>query len=151
MSSQLAMLPSLAARSKLSKMPNLNDFDMDENLTYTISSKYYSLAEISKLNTVNESYSLFHLNIRSLSAHHDELTLLLSNLKFKFDVIGISETKEQSDEGFLSDVGIPGYNIHSQRTNSFAGGVALYIKSTLDYEIREDICMTKDEFEIICL
>ena len=48
-------------------------------------------------------------------------------------MIGISETKEQSDKGFLSDVGIPGYNIHSQPTNSFAGGVALYIKSTLDY------------------
>ena len=151
MLSQLAMLPSFTVCSKLSKMPNLNDFDMDENLTYTINSKYYSLAEISKLNPVNESFFLFHLKRRSLSAHHDELTLLLSNLKFKFDVIGISETKEQSDKGFLSNVGIPGYNIHSQPTNSFAGGVALYIKSTLDYKIREDICMTKDEFEIICL
>ena len=145
MPSQLAMLPSFAVRSKLSKMPSLNDFDIDENLTLsTINSKYYSLAEISKLNPVNESFSLFHLNIKNLSAHHDELTLLLSNLKFKFDVIGISETKELSDKGFLSNVGIPGYNIHSQPTNSFAGGVALYIKSTLDYKIREDICMTKD-------
>ena len=39
MPSQLAMLPSFAVRSKLSKMPNLNDFDMDENLTYTINFK----------------------------------------------------------------------------------------------------------------
>ena len=89
--------------------------------------------------------------MRSLSAHHDELTLLLSSLKFKFDLIGTSETKEQFDKGFLSNVDIPGYNIHSQPTNSSAGGVALYIKSTLDYKIREDICMKKDEFEIICL
>ena len=66
MPSQLAMLPSFAVRSKLSKLPSLNDFDLDENLTYTINSKYYSLAEISKLNPVNESFSLFHLNIRSL-------------------------------------------------------------------------------------
>ena len=64
---QLAMLPSFAVRSKLSKMSNLNDFDMDENFTYTINSKYYSLAEISKLNPVNELFTLFHLNIRSLS------------------------------------------------------------------------------------
>ena len=113
MPSQLAMLPSFAVCSKLSKMPSLNDFDMDENLTYTINSKYYSLAEISKLNSVNELFSLFHLNIRSLSVHHDELTLLLSDLKFKFDVIGISETKEHSDKGFLSNVSIPGYNILS--------------------------------------
>ena len=136
------MLPSFTVYSKLSKMPNRSDFDMDENLTYTINSKYYSLAEISKLNpvqTVNELFSLFHMNIRSLSAHHDELTLLLSSLKFKFDVIGISETKEESDKGFLSNVDIPGYNIHTQPTNSSAGGVAFYIKSTLDYKIREDI------------
>ena len=66
-------------------------------------------------------------------------------------MIGISKTKEQSDKGFLSNVGIPSYNIHSQPTNSFAGGVALYIKSTLDNKMRDDICMTKDEFEIICL
>ena len=78
---------------------------MDENLTYTINSKYYSLAEFSKLNTVNESFSLFHMNIRSLSAHYDELILLLSSLKFKFHVIGISETKEQSNKGFLSNAG----------------------------------------------
>ena len=93
MPSQLAMLPSFTVRSKLSKMPNRSDFDMDGNLTFFINSKYYSLAEISKLNPVNESFSLFHMNIRSLSAHHDELTLLLSSLKFKFHVIGISETE----------------------------------------------------------
>ena len=72
------------------------------------------------------------MNIRSLSAHRNELTLLLSSLKCKFDVIVISETKEQSDKGFLSNVDIPGYKLHSQPTNSSAGGVALYIKSTLD-------------------
>ena len=59
--------------------------------------------------------------------------------------------KGQFDKGFLSNVGIPGYNIHSQPTNVFVGGVALYIKSTLDYKIRKDICMTTNEFEIICL
>ena len=120
--SQLAMLPSFAIRSKLS------DYDMDENLTCTINSKYYSLAEISKLHPLNESFSLFHQNIRSLSAHYDELTLLLNNLKFKFNVIGISETKEQSDKGFLFNVDIPGYSIHSQPTNVFAGNVALDYK-----------------------
>ena len=57
MPSQLAMLPSFAVRSKLSKMPNLSDFDMDENFTYTINSKYYTSAEIRKLNPANESFS----------------------------------------------------------------------------------------------
>ena len=57
--------------------------------------------------------SVFHMNIRSLSAHHDELSLLLAGLKLKLDVIGISETTEQPDKGFLSNVHLPGYNIHT--------------------------------------
>ena len=69
------------------------------------------------------SFSLFHANLRSLSAHLDELQLLLKTLKVDFDIIGISETKEQSG-GFLKNVNLDGYSIHSQHSNSAAGGVA---------------------------
>ena len=34
--SQLALLPSYDVRSKLHKIPNMTDFDMDENLAHTI-------------------------------------------------------------------------------------------------------------------
>ena len=98
-----------------------------------------------------DTLSLFHMNIRSLSAHLDELSLLLAGLKFKFDVIGISETKEQSDRGFLSNVHLPGYNIHTQPTKSSADGVALYVNSSLNYKTREDLSVTKDDFEMVCV
>ena len=112
-SSQLALLPTLETRSKLYNLPNLNDFDMDENLIHIIDSKYYEIPEFSKLShDVKDGFSLFHLNIRSLSAHLTELSQLLSCLDLMFDVLGICETKEQIDGGFLPNVSLPGYNIH---------------------------------------
>ena len=70
----MALLPTFETRSKLSNLPNLNDFDMDENLIHTIDSQYYEITEFSKLNhAVKDGFSLFHLNIRSLSAHLTEL------------------------------------------------------------------------------
>jgi len=39
------------------------------------------------------SFSTIHFNIRSLSANHDGMTMLLSELQHAFDVIGLSETK----------------------------------------------------------
>ena len=46
-----------------------------------------------KLQKIQESQlSLFHLNIKSISKHYDELELYLNSLDFKFSFIGLSET-----------------------------------------------------------
>ena len=39
--------------------------------------------------------------------------------------------------------------MHSTPTKSLAGGVALYVKSSLDYKPREDLSACKDEFEMV--
>ena len=83
-------------------MPSLSDFDMDENLINTVNSKYYDMTELKNVQKTNESFSIFHTNLRSLSANLDELHLLLCFSKMTFDVIGISETKEQVGKGFLT-------------------------------------------------
>ena len=69
--SQLPLLRSYDVRSKLSKMPNMTDFDMDENLAHKINSRYLEIFDLSKLQDTKDTFSLFHLNIRSLSAHFD--------------------------------------------------------------------------------
>ena len=116
----------------------------------TIDSKYYEIPEFSKLShDVKDGFSLFHLNIRSLSAHLTELSQPLSCFNFMFDVLGICETKEQIDSGFLANVSLPGYNMHSAPSKSSAGGVALYIKSSLNYKLREDLKFTNDGLEMI--
>ena len=147
--SQLAFLRSYDVLSKLNKMPNMTDFDMDENLAHTINSRYMEISDHSKLQDTKDSFSLFHLNIRSLSAHYDELLLLLSSFSLSVDVTGISESEEQIDCGFLTNVNISGYTIHSTPTKSSAGWVALYVKSSLDYKPREDLSVCKDKFEMV--
>ena len=99
------------------------------------------ISDLSKLQDTKDSFSLFRLNIRSLSAHYDNLLLLLSSFSLSLDVIGISESKEQIDYGFFTNVNISGYTMHSTPTKISAGGCALYVKSSLDYKPREDLKM----------
>ena len=63
------------------------------------------------------------MNIRSLSAHHDELLVLLGGLRFTFDIIGLSETKEQCEKGFLSNINLAGCSIHSQPRLQLHGAI----------------------------
>ena len=97
--SQLKFLGSYELKSKLKTMPNLHDYDMDGNIIHTVNSNYYDVTTFPQIQKARDSLSLFHTNLRSLSAHFDELQLLLAALKAHFDVIGISETREQA-KGF---------------------------------------------------
>ena len=128
----LRTLPSYDTQSKLSKMPNLGDFDIDENFVQSINSKYLNVRDLSELSINKTDLTLFHINLRSLTAHFDELHTLLGNLKIPFDFIGITETKQYKDNDFLTDVTIQNYNMYCQSSSSHAGGVALYVKSSLD-------------------
>ena len=74
--SQLELLPSQEIRSKLSKLPNVDDFD--ENYIQAINSKYMDQLNFNKLtSTLSKSLSLMHVNIRILSKHTDELKTVL--------------------------------------------------------------------------
>ena len=122
---QLSLLVPHETRSKLTKLPNFGDFDLNENLVHTIDSKYYEAHDISDLSRAKDSFSLLHSNQRRLSAHVDELKLLLDSMKLPFDITGISETKEQVNKSFLSNVNSSEYGFYSQPSNSSAGGVDL--------------------------
>ena len=78
--------------SGLSNLPNLDDYDIDEHLPSSVNSSYHTLQELSSLSTTETDFSLFHMNVRSLSLHFDELVSTLATLKINFDVIGVSET-----------------------------------------------------------
>ena len=59
--SQLQLLPNYELRSKLSHIPTLDKFDLDENYVHSINLKYFDIPEIAKLSTTlsGESFSLF--------------------------------------------------------------------------------------------
>ena len=149
--SQIESLPSFEIVSKLTNLPNLNSFDIDENLIQAINSKYYKVHDLAKLNINNQSnnFSMFHVNTRSLTKHFDQLYSLICATKIPFDVIGLTETKQSIIKDFLLNVNIDGYQLHTQPTKSLCGGTAIYVKKSLDHKVLHDLNALEDKFETL--
>ena len=135
----------------LQNLPNLNSCDLDENIVQTINSKYYKIQELAKINTKNQlqNFSLFNVNIRSLAKHIDELLTLLYSTKIPFDVIGLTESKQSSVKDFLTNVDINVYQLHTQPTKSSCGGVALFVKKSLNHKVLHNLNALENEFETL--
>ena len=87
----LKLFPPLKPVLNSLNLPNLNDYDNDENVTKN--TKYYSINECNKLHLSQKSFSVYRTNIRSLSEYINALHTQLSMINIPFDIIGISETK----------------------------------------------------------
>lgn len=90
---------------------------------------------------VRPQLSALHLNIRSLNKHYNELCTFLDTISIQFDLIACSETwiAPQVDTDCFD---IQGYNmLMDNRLFSTGGGVALYLKSSFDYSLRNDLKM----------
>lgn len=74
---------------------------------------------------------------------------LLDDLDYKFFILGLSETKFITDKDLVDNISIPGYSFVSKPSLSNAGGVGLFVKSDLNYTIREDLSQVEPEFETI--
>ena len=79
----LIFLPSFEITSQLTNLPNLSDYDVDENLELNINSQYCTVEELAPLQVSHKDISLFHA--------------LLSNLNVDFQVLGLSEIKVSND------------------------------------------------------
>ena len=101
--------------------------DDDFDLTPIIDCKYFDINSFKIFKDDNKKFSILHLNIASLEKHKNELTDLLVTLDFKFDVIGISETKIKEKVKPNFDISINGYKHYSTPTESNKGGVIIYI------------------------
>ena len=84
-------------------------------------------------------FSLFHTNIGSLAKHKDELQTVLTMLDYKFDVIGISETKLFKNIKPTFNINLEGYKCFHVNTEAVKGGSLLYISDTLDPKQRPDL------------
>ena len=109
--SQLQLLPNYELRSKLSHIPTLDKFDLDENYVQSINSKYFDIPEIAKLSTAlsGKSFSLFHV---ILEAYPKTLTICLVKLKVDLDLIRMTETKQQIGKDFLANVDVNDYSMY---------------------------------------
>ena len=121
------------------------DPEEDENVTddilfnNVIDSNYYDLQELNKLKIDPSTLGIMHTNIASLNAHHDELELTLSLIKFDFQIIGITEHKI-SDLTSLSNISISDYqHFVYTPTKSTHGGTGFYVKNTVNFKRRVDL------------
>lgn len=151
-SNKLDSLPCFNIMSLLDKNTNLSNIDVDEQLPVATNFNYYSTHSFHsdqeiQLSCTNKSFSVLHHNIRSLEANFDSFSQLLNDLKLSFSVIGLSETRLIKNKDHINNINIPGYQFLSQPTTSAAGGVGLYIKSSLLYNKRSEFCYSKKEFE----
>ena len=90
--------------------------------------KYFTIKDLnSAFNGIGNPFSLFHLNINSLSFHYDELESLISKSKNDFQIIGISETRLKKTQETTTNIHLKNYNIEQVPTESSNGGVLLYI------------------------
>ena len=137
--------PSFEITSRLTNLPNLGDYNIDEHLPSNVNSSYHTLQDLSTLSTSDNDFSLFHMNTRNLSLHFDELISTITTLKINFDVIGLSETWNSIQNPIKTNVEIPGYDYFSclQSQNC---GVALYVKTDLTPTPRPDLSKDNPNF-----
>ena len=112
------------------------DFN-NENLFNAINLKYYDLHQFNNLRIKPSALGICHTNIALLNAYHEDLKLALSLLKFKFQIIGITEHK-LNELLPLEDIEIPDYHKFIYNlTKSTHGGTGFYISDLLpDYSSR---------------
>ena len=101
---------------------------------------------------IKNSFSLIHVNARSLNKNFDDLNTLLSTLNnFEFSVLGVTETWLHSNSPPIFD--LDNYDlIRNDRATGRGGGVAMYLHNQLKCRKRPDLHIegTEDIFiEII--
>ena len=115
------------ARPAISNTENfIKAINSENNIT-----KYFTIKDLnSTFNDIGSPFSLFHLNINSLSFHFHELKRLISKSKNDFQIIGISETRLRKTQETTTNIQSENFNIEHVPTESANGGsVAVYQKS----------------------
>ena len=114
-------------------------FEKDEEEDATlINCKYVDLCSF-KYKPKPNNFSIFHTNIGSLSKHKEELQDILAALDYKFDIIGLTETKIVKNIKPKFDLKLDGYKCYHVDTVANKGGSMIYISESIDSKERTDL------------
>ena len=118
----------------------------------TINCEYYTedsfIKKMKLVSTDKTKFSLLHLNVRSIPKNFNNFLTYLETLQYQFSVIGISETwlKDHNVNCYFID----GYKSeHNYRKEKAGGGVSLFVKSYIDYIIRNDLTVMNSHIETL--
>ena len=117
---------------------NQNDDRGSEDNLPQINCKYVDL-DTFKHSKKKGDFSLFHLNIASLSKHKEELESILTLMGYKFDVIGITETKINKNKSPIFDINMEDYKCYHTPSEAEKGGAMLYIQNEITSKPRNDL------------
>jgi len=129
--------------------PDLNYYIHNQDMS-TCNSEYFDIEPfneaLKQTNLHCGTFSLLHNNIRSASKNANDLSIFLTTLNKKFDIIALSETwitdSDESIHGF-SDYS----QIHNCRTNINGGGVSILIHNQWSYNQLNDLSNMDDIYE----
>ena len=144
-------LPSLECIAETDKFSNMllnNDNDFDQNISCKVSCKYHSVNAFQQMN-IHNNLNIFHANVNGLESKFDSLQDFLAGSSAALDIIAITETSEQNDNFFISDVSLEGYTSFYTPTNSRNGGTAIYANSDYAPFERFDLKIQNDLFESV--
>ena len=100
------------------------------------------------------SFSVLHVNVRSLSKHFDKLKLFLSQINYQFKIICLSETwANDSSITTNSNLQLENYSvIHQIRNNDKrGGGTCCFVHNTLTFKERKDLSINDENNETLCI
>ena len=123
--------------NKSNPFTNTKEDNNDENATL-INCKYMDLSTFNFKPDKNK-FSIFHTNIGSLAKHKDELESTLTLLDFKFDIIGITETKLKTQTKPKIDINLTGYKCYHTDTEAEKGGSLIYVSENINSKKRPDL------------
>ena len=83
------------------------------------------------------------MNISSLCHNFDELQTLLARINIKFNIISITETRLKKRSIRNINIDLNGYATEHTPTEASCGGALLYIDSSLNYIVRNDLKLYK--------
>jgi hypothetical protein len=132
-----------------------NNFYINNKVFQNINTLYYNpkSANIMQGFDVN-SFSMLHLNIRSISKNFELFKQLLSEIKFTFKIISLSETW-CTDEYIETNTNfqLPNYKVVHQFRGSGkkGGGLCVFISNSLVFNLKKNLCSTTNDYESLCV
>ena len=98
-------------------------------------------------NSNHSNMSFLHVNCRSLAKHFNNFLSLLDLITLPLSIIAVTETWLTAANERLYD--IDGYYFVSQARPNIGGGVGLYIRKNLVYNIIDELCRNNPIIECI--
>ena len=141
----LNALPSIDVANETVNFSYTASNEIDVELPSNTDSRYYSVTEFQKLNKP-KNLNIFHTNINGLESKFDNLQEFLSGTSHTLDILSITETSEQENVGFLTNIDIEGYNKFNAPSKSSRGGTIMYVNDKFNSIEHNDLSTTTNEF-----